>query len=88
MDALFLHPRVGPVWIAQKAHWDTLSQTCVFVSGGIYGSCSAFWFVQGVKRRCTIFHAWVGPVQIPQKITLGDVTVNLSFSIRWGLCIT
>jgi hypothetical protein len=37
-----------------------LRQNCVFSSGGMYRSRSAFWCVQGVKYRCTIFHAQVG----------------------------
>jgi hypothetical protein len=44
-----------------------LHQTCVFASGGIYRSSSALRCVRGVKRRCTIFHARVVPVRIPQK---------------------
>jgi hypothetical protein len=39
----------------------------VFASGGICGSRSAFWCVQGVKRQHTIFHALVGLTQIRQK---------------------
>jgi hypothetical protein len=35
-------------------------QTYVFTSGGIYESRSAFRCDRGVKRRRTIFHAWVG----------------------------
>jgi hypothetical protein len=35
--------RVAPVRIPQKMHRDTLCQTCVFLSGGICGSRSAFW---------------------------------------------
>jgi hypothetical protein len=39
-----------------------------FCIHGICGSCSAFWCVQGMKRRCTIFQAHVGPIQILQKV--------------------
>jgi hypothetical protein len=50
-----------------KPHWDTLRQTCVFGSGAIFGPHNAFCCFQGMKRRCTIFHAPEGPVQFPQK---------------------
>jgi hypothetical protein len=39
-----------------------------FCIHGICGSCSAFWCVQGMKRRRTIFQAHVGPIQILQKV--------------------
>jgi hypothetical protein len=39
-----------------------------FASGRICGSRSALRCVRGTKRRHTIFHAQVGPVQIPQKV--------------------
>jgi hypothetical protein len=63
---------VGPVWISQNVRGDMLCRgmlhrTCVFASGGICGSCSAFMCVRGMKRRCTIFHARVRPLRIPQK---------------------
>jgi hypothetical protein len=31
----------------------------------IYGSRCAFRCIRGVNHRCTIFHAWVGPVSFP-----------------------
>jgi hypothetical protein len=69
--------RVRPVRIQQKAHRDTLWQTCFFfASGGICGSCSAFQCVQ------------VGPVRIQQKVhqdTLHQTCVFASGGIC-GLC--
>jgi hypothetical protein len=61
------HARVGLVRNLQKARQDPLRQTCVFASGWICGSHSAFRCVWGMKHRCTIFHARVGLVWIQQK---------------------
>jgi hypothetical protein len=66
INALFF-AHVGPVQIPEKAHRDTLRQTCIFIPGGICGSHSALLCVQGAKRPCTIFLARVGPLRIPQK---------------------
>jgi hypothetical protein len=43
-----------------------LCPTCVFASGEICGSCSAFRRIHGAKCDCTIFHTRVGLVQIRQ----------------------
>jgi hypothetical protein len=49
--------------------WDPTGQVVhCSVSSGICGSCSAFRCIWGLKCRCTIFHAHVGPIQIPQKV--------------------
>jgi hypothetical protein len=45
---------------------DVAPKLC-FASGEICGSRSAFLWVRGVKHRCTIFHACMGPVQFPEK---------------------
>jgi hypothetical protein len=59
--------QVEPVRIPQKVRQNTLHQTCIFESGRISGSISAFWCILGTKTRFTIFDAQVRPVQIPQK---------------------
>jgi hypothetical protein len=55
-----------------------------FASGWISGLHSAFRRVRGAKHRCTIFHARVGPVWIPQKarrVTLCQTSVFASGGI-------
>jgi hypothetical protein len=73
-ELVFWHPEVrsghetsthGAQQTQQKDDRDMLRQTCVFVSVGICGSRSAFWCVRGMKCRCTIFHARLGPVLFP-----------------------
>jgi hypothetical protein len=44
-----------------------VKQTCVFALGWVYGSCTVFWRIEGVKQRHTIFHARVGPVLFHKK---------------------
>jgi hypothetical protein len=75
----------GPLRITQIASWDTLNQTCVFSSGGIYGSRSMLWCVRGVKQRCTIFHSQLGPRANPAKSALGHAMPNLCFGVQWDL---
>jgi hypothetical protein len=62
-DPTIFHPRVGSVWIRQKAHRDMLHRTRVFASGGIHLSRSAFRCIRGVKRGHIFFMlrwAWCG----------------------------
>jgi hypothetical protein len=69
----------------KKRRGDTLRQTCFFASGGIRGSCSAFRCVRGVKHRCTIFPARVGPVRIQQKLHR-DMLHRTSVVASGGIC--
>jgi hypothetical protein len=53
--------------IPQKVHQDTWRRICFFASGEVCGWHSGLWCISGVKCWCTIFHARMGPVWIPQK---------------------
>jgi hypothetical protein len=57
-DHTIFHARVEQVRIRQKVHRDTLRQTCVFPSGRIYGSHSAFWCVWCMKCRRIFMLGW------------------------------
>jgi hypothetical protein len=67
INALFFTVGWDRYGFLKKARGDTLRRTCTFASSGICGSHSVFRCVRGMKRRCTIFHAWVGPIHIPPK---------------------
>jgi hypothetical protein len=46
--------QLAPNQIRQKVHSDTLRRICVFATGGICGSRSAFRCVRAMKRQRTI----------------------------------
>jgi hypothetical protein len=64
-----------------KTHRNMLWGTCVFASDAIYVSRSAFWCVRCTKRQCTIFHAWVGSVWIPQEVHTDIFCRTLAFAL-------
>jgi hypothetical protein len=61
------------------------TKTCVFTSGGICGSPSALRCVRAMKRRCTIFYARVGPVQIQQNVCCDTLCRTCVFA-SVGIC--
>jgi hypothetical protein len=67
---LYFHTWVG---------YDTLCRTSVFASYSIFGSCSVFQCIRGVKRQRTIFHAHVRPVWIPQNACQDTLYQNCVF---------
>jgi hypothetical protein len=62
-------------WVLQGV----LHSTLLFASSGICISCSLFCCIWGAKRRCTIFHAWVGPVWIQQNVHWDTLRRTLVF---------
>jgi hypothetical protein len=46
---------VGPIRIQQKVRRNTLRRICVFASGEICGSHSAFWCIWGAKHQPLFF---------------------------------
>jgi hypothetical protein len=57
-----------------------------FASGGICGSHSVLRCVWGMKRRCTIFLARVGPVRIPEKKLHRDTLCQTFVFASVGIC--
>jgi hypothetical protein len=68
-----------------KARRDKLRQTCVFASGGICGSPSAFRCIWAVKCQFTIFPASVGLVRIPQNARRDTLRRSCIFA-SGGIC--
>jgi hypothetical protein len=84
---IIFHAHVSTVHIPKKPCRDTLHQTCVFASVGIYGSRNAFQCVCGVKHRWTIFMLGCARCSF-HKSTTGHVKPNLHFYNRWDLQVT
>jgi hypothetical protein len=63
--------------------FDKKRHSCVFASGGICGSCSAFKSIWGMKCRCIFMLRWAQCGL--QKRVLGHVTHNLCFA-SCGMC--
>jgi hypothetical protein len=84
IDTLFF--MLGWDWYRfhKKTRHDTIHRTCVFASGVICGSRSAFRCVRDMKCRRTIFYAQVGLVRIPQKAHRDRLRRTCVFSLGWG----
>jgi hypothetical protein len=68
-----------------KSASGSVTRTCAFSSGGIYGSCRAFGCIQGTKCRCTIFHVRVGLLQIRQ-VSRQDTLRRTYIFASGGIC--
>jgi hypothetical protein len=66
---------------------DTLCRTSVFASKMICGSRNVFRCNRGVKRRITIFHSRVRPVQIQQKAHWDMLCTTFVF-VSGGICVS
>jgi hypothetical protein len=55
----------GPDVVSIKSALGYVTLNFCFCILWICGSCRAFWSIRGEKHRCTILHAWVGPVWFP-----------------------
>jgi hypothetical protein len=68
-----------------KERQDMSHRPRIITSYGICGSPSAFRHVRGMKHRCTISHAWVGPVRIPRK-ACWDTLQRICVFTSSGIC--
>jgi hypothetical protein len=59
--------------VSTKSMLGHVTSNLYFCIGRICGSCGAFRCILGVKRRCAIFHARVGPVQFQEKAHWGTL---------------
>jgi hypothetical protein len=64
-----------------KKRAETYYTELVFLQPVGCGSCTAF---RCMKHQCTIFHAQVGLVWIPQKVHPDDITPSLCVFIHWN----
>jgi hypothetical protein len=88
MTAHYFSCSGGTGAVSIKSTLGQVTLNLCFAFGGICGSRSALQCIRVVKRRCTILHAHVGPVRIPQKAQLGHVKPNLCLASGRILCVT
>jgi hypothetical protein len=73
--------------VSRKSTSGHIALNLCSTSGGICGSCSAFWCVRAVKRQRTIFQARVGPVRFLEKARRDSLRRTHVF-VFGGICGT